>query len=272
MKIGAMNHPARDPVDEIRVFASLGLEFLDLTLEPPCAATWKVNPREIRRVLDDAGFDVVGHTAFYLPIASAFDSIRCAAVDELKRCLDVFAEVGAKHMNVHPDPRAPFNERPFVIRKNVDSLRELIDHGHGCGVDVMVENIPNGYNNAKQLGELLDPLPELGLHLDIGHCNLSVPANTTGEVLARYGERLRHAHLHDNNGGNADLHLPLGAGRIDVPKEVGHLKACGYDGTITLEVFAEDKSYLLHSRDVLRRVWANPAEAEVERREMAAKC
>ena len=72
------------------------------------------------------------------------------------------------------------------------------------------------YNTAGELGELLDPMPELGLHLDIGHANLMVGSNTTGEILAAYGERLRHVHLHDNRGGHEDLHLPLGAGNVDL--------------------------------------------------------
>jgi hypothetical protein len=36
----------------------------------------------------------------------------------------------------------------------------------------MLENLPGDFNTAAQMGELLDPLPELGLHLDIGHANL----------------------------------------------------------------------------------------------------
>ncbi len=76
----------------------------------------------------------------------------------------------------------------------------------------MIENLPGDYNSAPQLGELLDEMPELGLHLDIGHANLQVPHNTTDEILAAYGKRLRHVHLHDNKGGSADLHLPLGTG------------------------------------------------------------
>ena len=53
----------------------------------------------------------------------------------------------------------------------------------------------------------------------------------------------------------ADLHLPLGSGNLDLRKEIGALKRCGYDGTITLEVFTPDKHFLAYSRDVLRRVW-----------------
>lgn len=255
MQIGAMNHPDRDPIDEIEMFASMGLEFIDFTMEPPCAPSWRIDPNEVRAALQDNGLGVVGHTAFYLPFASAFDVLRCAAVDELKRCLDLFAAIGANWMNIHPDPRAPFHERKFVVTKNIESMRELIEHGKSVGVGLMVENIPAGFNRAAQLAELLDPLPDLGLHLDIGHCNLDVLENSAGEILDRYGKRLAHVHMHDNDGGHADLHLPIGAGRIDFEKEIRILKATGYDSTITLEVFAPDKHFLMYSRDQLRRLW-----------------
>lgn len=255
MLVGAMNHPSRDIVREIEWMAALGLEFLDLTLEPPCAAAWQVDANRIRAALDGFGMKAVGHTAFYLPIGSSFDQVRRGAVEEMKRCLDVLAKVGIEWMNFHPDRYAPFQDRAFFVERNLQSLRELLEYGRGSGVSLMMENVPGDFNSAGQLAELLDPIPKLGLHLDIGHANLQVPHNTTDEILARYGARLRHVHLHDNKGGHADLHLPLGAGTIDVRRHLHSLKHCGYDGTITLEVFTPDRHLLAYSRDVLKALW-----------------
>ena len=119
----------------------------------------------------------------------------------------------------------------------------------------MIENLPGSFNNVRQLGQLLDPLPELGLHLDIGHANLLVDHNTTGEILSAYAARLCHVHLHDNKGGSADLHLPLGAGSIEWEEYIRQLRDVGYDGTITLEVFTPDRRHLEYSREVLREAW-----------------
>jgi sugar phosphate isomerase/epimerase len=255
MLIGAMNHPAQDVASEIRWMADMRLDFIDLTLEPPSAATWRVNTREIRRLLQDSNMTAVGHTAYYLPFASAFESVRCAAVDESRRCLDAFAEIGVKWMNLHPDRHTPMHDRAFYISRNLQSLRELQQHSVRTGVGLMIENLPGDFNSAPQLGELLEPMPELGLHLDIGHANLIVPHNTTGEILRAWGKRLRHVHLHDNKGGHADLHLPLGAGNLDVRQALRDLMDCGFDDTITLEVFTPDRHFFAYSRDVLRRMW-----------------
>jgi sugar phosphate isomerase/epimerase len=250
-----MNHPAREVIEELTWMVALELDFVDLTLEPPTAASWRVNAREIRRALDDLGLEVVGHTAYYLPMASPFEEVRRAVVEELKRCLDRFSIIGAKWMNLHPDRHAPMHDRAFIVERNIKTISELLPVARDCGVGLMIENLPGDWNTVLQLSQLLDPISELGLHLDIGHANLRVPRNTTDEILRAYGSRLRHVHLHDNKGGDADLHLPLGCGTINLHHQMELLHAAGYEGTITLEVFSEDKSYLAYSRNVLRRLW-----------------
>jgi sugar phosphate isomerase/epimerase len=255
MQIGAMNNPQHDVFDELRWITAMKMDFIDLTLEPPAAAVWQVDLKELQKALDDSGLGIVGHTAFYLPIASPFEGVRQGAVAELRRCVDAFTQLGAKWVNFHPDRYAPMHDRTFYVQRDLQSIGELLEHGRQLGVGLMVENVPGDFNDAEQLGELLDPLPELGLHLDIGHCNLLVRENTADELLATYGSRLRHVHLHDNKGGHHDLHLPLGTGNVDVPRYVRELKAVGYDSTITLEVFSPDRMFLQYSRDLLLRLW-----------------
>src|SRR5690349_20847446 len=171
MLIGAMNNPARELFSEMRWMGEAKLDFIDLTLEPPAAAPWKIDPVAIKDALEEHNLGLVGHTAFYLPFSCTFDSIRKAAVEETRRCIELFAKIGAKWMNLHPDRHAPFHPRAFVIEQNLKSIRELLPIARDHGIGLMVENTPGDFNNRQQLGELLDPLPELGLHLDIGHCN-----------------------------------------------------------------------------------------------------
>jgi sugar phosphate isomerase/epimerase len=264
MIIGAMNHPGRDVLSEIEWMAGMGFDFVDLTLEPPRASVDKVNVRAIRALLEENKMQIVGHTAYYLPLCSPFETIRHACVEELKRCIGAFAEIGAQWMNLHPDRSAPMHDRRFIIEKNLQSLRELFVEARRCGVGLMIENLPGTFNTVMQLSELMDPLPELGLHLDIGHANLMTDRNTTGDLLTAFGSRLRHVHLHDNKGGSADLHLPLGAGTIEVAHYIQLLQAIGYDGTITLEVFSPDRHHLEYSRDVLRKTWDEAAASKTD--------
>ena len=73
-------------------------------------------------------------------------------------------------------------------------------------------------------------------------------------LLARYGDRLRHVHLSDNKG-KQDDHLAIGAGAIDWKRELRAVKASGYDGSITLEVFYGDSDLITYSRDRVTRLW-----------------
>lgn len=255
MKIGAMNHPGEPLRQEIEWMAEMRLDFLDLTVEPPAAATWQLRPGEVAALLRDHGLGVVGHTAFYLPIASSFESVRRAAIDELKQAIEFFAVAGARWMNVHPDGHAPFCSDPVILERNIASLRELVEFAQPAGVGVMLENVPGRFNSVLQLMPVFEAVPSLGLHLDIGHSNLAVERSTAGELIGTFARRLAHVHLHDNRGGHADLHLALGMGHIDVATHIRELRGSGYDDTITLEVFARDRHFLGYSRDRLRDWW-----------------
>lgn len=109
-----------------------------------------------------------------------------------------------------------------------------------------------------EYGARLDAVPQPGFHLDIGHANLQAPKNSTPEILQASGARLRHVHLHDNKEGHEDLQLAPGAGTLDLKTTIAALQRCGYDGTITLEVFTPDRRLLAFSRDVLRSAWGLP--------------
>jgi sugar phosphate isomerase/epimerase len=94
-------------------------------------------------------------------------------------------------------------------------------------------------------------VPDLGFTLDIGHANIGKHQNSSFEYLRRFRDRLGHIHLSDNLGGYGDLHLPLGAGIIDFARILQEVTNIGYDETITLEVFSQDRTYLQFSRERL---------------------
>ncbi|HEX5416530.1 MAG TPA: sugar phosphate isomerase/epimerase family protein, partial [Chloroflexota bacterium] len=233
MKIGAMNHPMRGVVDEIRKFGELGFEFVDLTLEPFQGAPSAIDVAAVARALRETGLSAVGHTAWYLPIGSPFERVRQAALDELTTCLDIFARLGITVANVHPDARVPsMFPGEWPIERNIDSLRRLADLADARGIRVMVENVAGPFNQVANLKKLFDAVPALGLHLDVGHANLGHPRNATEQFLDAFADRLVHVHFSDNKG-DADAHLPMGVGTIDWRWAIAALKRHGYDGTIT---------------------------------------
>src|SRR5439155_9125560 len=141
MLIGTMNNPANDLLAEIEWMATMGFDFIDLTLEPPLASLVNLDLNSVRSALQAKNLRVVGHTAYYLPLSSPFESLRRAAVDELKRCVEAFAMLGAKWMNLHPDRQAPLHDRKFVIERNLQTIRELQEVERKSEVGIVNEKL-----------------------------------------------------------------------------------------------------------------------------------
>jgi sugar phosphate isomerase/epimerase len=256
MLVGAMNFPGRSVMKEIHRVADEGFDFLDLTLEPP--ATWLPDGREVGRLLGDLGLSAVGHTAYYLPLASPFRELRDGARDLFRRGLDTFSDAGVDLVNVHPDPRVPLHSRDQVRSRNAEVIGRLVEDGAQRGIRIMVENLDRGFATVEDLKPVLDAAPEAGFHLDVGHANLGLGlggSNRTAALLQAFGDRLAHVHVSDNRGGAEDLHLPLGAGLIDWRGAIRTLKEAGWDGTVTLEVFSREREHLRTSRRLWLEWW-----------------
>ena len=255
MQIGAMNNPMLDVVDEIDEYGRAGFDYIELTLEPDKAYSANLPIREVKAALKHTGLGIVGHTAYYLPIASPIPEIRECAIREVERDLAIFAELGAEKANIHPFIRVPLYETRWIREMNIAAFRYLVGRAKKVGLKFMLENSPPHFNTPRDLSTVFAAVPELGLHLDVGHANLETEHNLTVELASLFASRLEHVHFSDNNGGNLDLHLPLGVGKIDWRWIVHILKRVGYDGTITLEVFSRDREYLWRSRDKLLQLW-----------------
>lgn len=262
MLFGAMNNPMVDVTEEIISFGDLGFDFVDLTLEPDQTYSATVSVDKIAKALERAGMTAVGHTAWYLPIASPFPEFRELALKELERCMRVFADLGVSKMNVHPHLRAPLHDEEWVIAQNTDAIARLADMAQEIGMTVLVENMP-GFSRVSQVKPVLEAVTSAKLLIDIGHANLDTPYNRAEELLANFGHRLGHVHVSDNRGGHDDLHLPLGVGNINWLQIVRFIKNTGYDDTITIEVFGDDDDYLKMSLRKIKYLWENAEAGEV---------
>jgi sugar phosphate isomerase/epimerase len=258
VQLGLMNDPAVPWREELRRIAADGFDFVDLTLEPPGA--WPVDGAAIRRALGDLGLDAVGHTAPYLPIASPLEPLRRQALALLEEALDAFAAVGVRLVNVHPDRggrRMPARE---IQLRNAEAVAWLADAARARGQRIMVENMPRAFAEVDELRPLLDAAPDVGFHLDVGHAHLDAGRRARPrlyELLDAFSDRLAHVHVHDNLGAGDDLHLPLGAGTIDWPGTVRALRAAGWDGTVTLEVFSPEREHARTSARLWRTWWSS---------------
>lgn len=260
MKIGGMNHPARNPLEEIEWFGLHGFDFVDFTLEPPAADPDQIDPRAVRKALERFNLGVVAHTAWFLSLGSPFGSIREACLTEFRRSLGAAHKIGATVMNLHYSKSPSFSPKEQVVDWHVEVLARLCDDAAKVGLTIVMEHTPfGGGEQLENIVAIMEKVPLLRFHLDSGHAKLERSYDRWDEYLGRLGHKLLHVHLSENDG-TADQHLPLGAAprsTTDWPEHIKKLKATGYDGTITLEVFSEHREYLLLSRELLRKWWGN---------------
>jgi len=153
-----------------------------------------------------AGF--VLHAPYHgMNIACLFEPVRRASVEVMTDCFTVAAEIGAAVV-LHPGYFAWEQEREQANGQFRKSLAELTSAARELSLTFSFENMGDmNFFNLRTPEDLaiIDGTP---FTLDVGHANLN-------RCLPGFlGMRIRHMHIHDNNG-KRDTHSPVGEGDID---------------------------------------------------------
>ena len=254
MQIGIMNNPSKSVYDEAIFCGKGGFDFLDLTIEGPNATT--IDTAKLRHLLDTYDLTITGHTDPCLPYAYPVQTVRNACLVELERCAKIFSALEARVMNIHPCYFCPPAMGKDLITFNIEALKPVVEMATAHGLTVVFENYKAPFDRVSTFKTLLTSVPGLQLHLDFGHANFGLDSH---EVFCReLGEHIHHVHFSDNRS-RSDDHMPLGVGSVDWQKAINALKATGYDGTITLEVFCNDPKmqyrYLDMNRKLVLELW-----------------
>ena len=171
---------------------------------------------------------------FHAPFAELYPAAidpraRALAMDRLNQAYRRMVALGIRRMVAHSGylPKVYFPQ--WHVERSVEFWREFL-RDKPEDFELLIENVLD--DAPEMLREILLRLddPRAGVCLDAGHAFVAgdVPLHEWTDALAF---ALRHAHLHDNDGA-FDLHLPLGAGKIDCAALLRALpEAC----TITLE-------------------------------------
>src|SRR6266567_8725355 len=149
---------------------------------------------------------------------------RMQSVDEIKRALEVAEVIPFKYLIQH----IGVGNEEFDMRKfdaAFTALEELNLFARSRGVEVLLENIPNGLATATKLRQF-EELTHVGLNyaFDTGHANMAEGVEAAFDLMK---ERVRSTHVHDNNGKD-DVHLfPMVAegGNIDWKKTMELLRS-----------------------------------------------
>jgi sugar phosphate isomerase/epimerase len=152
-----------------------------------------------------------------LSIAEVERVRRIAAMDELKRVLDVAEDLPFSRLILHMGgsrEAADLRKRDAAF----SSLEHLTLHAKHLGVTVCIENTTSEMGESAYLCAFVDEtrLSRLRFNFDIGHAHLE--EGPVEDRVAKSFEALRNliasAHIHDNHG-EKDEHLPPYGGTIN---------------------------------------------------------
>ena len=249
-----MNFPIKPVLDEIKALASMGFDYVELSMDAPQAHYSQVLglQEEIRSLLEKNNMGLVCHLPTFVYTADLTAGIRDAARLEMDQSLKAAQVLQAEKVVVHPSIISGLG--PFVVdlamQYAAESLRMIIARSVELGLPICLENMfprYHSYFEADHFSDVLQAHPELQMTLDIGHANIQSPGGKRFfDFIQLHGDRIGHVHLSDNHG-TRDDHLPIGSGNIKWKKVVNALQSCNYNATITLEVFSENRAELHRS-------------------------
>lgn len=258
MKYGAMNFPIKPLFDELEKIAGLGFDYLELTIDPPCAHYSEVEKikKPLLDILARKGMDVVCHLPTFVYTADLSPDIRRASVREMLCALEAASRINAQKAVLHPSFISGLG--PFVMEtanKYADeSLSIILEKAGRLNIQLCFENMFPKYHNSfspDHFSTLFKKYPRLKMTLDTGHANIDDPKQTRlFEFIRLFPDRIGHIHISDNNG-KKDEHLKVGKGNIDFVKFTEHIKSSGYDDTMTFEIFSPDPDDLVESREII---------------------
>jgi sugar phosphate isomerase/epimerase len=164
---------------------------------------------------------------------------RQVRIDHTKRALDLCAELGAPHITTEPGgPLAPGQPRQEAIDLFVEVLKPLAQHAHDRGVLLLIEPEPDLLlETTDQYLEVAERLnaPSIGLNFDVGHA--FCVREDLPRAIAKLAPHTRHYHFEDIAATRVHHHLVPGTGAIDFAAVVSAIRATGYDGWLTVELY-----------------------------------
>lgn len=235
--------------DALAVLADLGYDGVALTLDhghlDPYADDFSQQVGRVAGRLRQLGLAVVVETGGrYLldPFRKHFPTLVSDGAerraDFLLRAVDAAADLGAEAMSFWSGALPQGTPATAGWERLARGVAQVLEAAAARGVTVGFEPEPgmlvDTIDRYDALCARLGHPEQLGLTLDIGHCQCLEPAPVP-ECVRRAGQRLVNVQIDDMRRGVHE-HLELGTGEVDFPPVLGVLAECGYSGLVTVEL------------------------------------
>ncbi|MGW2509702.1 sugar phosphate isomerase/epimerase family protein [Streptomyces scopuliridis] len=238
--------------DALGLLADLGYDGVGLTLDhmhlDPMAADLTARTQRVARRLAELGLGVTVETgARYVldprrkhgpTLLDPDPADRAARTRLLVRAVQVAADLGAHAVHCFSGIVQGPTDTDTAWKRLEEGMGPVIEAAEAADIPLAVEPEPGhlvsdiaGFHRLRHL--LGDP-DQLGLTLDIGHCQCLESASPA-DCVRDAAPWLRHVQIEDMRRGVHE-HLPFGEGEIDFPPVLAALAATGYEGLTVVEL------------------------------------
>ncbi|MFH1009164.1 MAG: sugar phosphate isomerase/epimerase family protein [Candidatus Latescibacterota bacterium] len=172
---------------------------------------------------------------------AAFDE----TVADFQRAIDWAVDLDLGMVISH-DPWAKVNgdrSPEACLKATIDLFQRVADRCHEGGLGLTFEPHPDTLSMENSWAiDFIDALAEgrpegsIGILYDLCHYGVGQKDDAV-DSIGVLGKRIRHLHFSDGDQETYALHLPLGDGCIDLEGSIAALKAIGFDGTLTNDLF-----------------------------------
>ena len=236
--------------DALELMAEAGYAGVALTLDhhhlDPFAPTWEADARSLRRRLDGLGFGSVIETGarFLLDprakheptLVTADAEGRRRRVAFLERTIDIAAILGSEAVSFWAGVPKPGVERGEARGWLLDGLANIVTYAECAGVVAAFEPEPGMLIETPAEWEALG-IEGLALALDTGHC-LVTQEIEPADAVHRWRDKIATVSIEDMKRG-VHLHLPFGAGDMNLPAILDALEATAFDKLVCVELSRE---------------------------------
>ena len=226
IKFGKLTYPSGNIIKEIEKAKKLGFDYVEIGIEfLTDADILGKNKISIIKSLKKFTYNPLGHTCWWYLLNSPYEFVRKAWLSQAKNDISIACKLGIKLLNFHFWVPAGIllenNEsRKIILRNYIKSFNELISFAEKKRVTLMLENGEEKFDYYKYI---LDRVPKLKVHFDVGHAFISGGIKTIRKFVSFFGDRIAHIHIHDNHG-KQDEHFALKKGKINWRQVVYLLK------------------------------------------------
>lgn len=238
--------------DALALLADLGYDGVGLTLDhmhlDPLAPDLAARTGRLARQLERLGLRAAVETgARYVldprrkhgpTLLDADPAARAARTALLVTAVRVAAELGASAVHCFSGVLPPGTDPDTGRQRLAAALEPVLAAAGRAGVPLALEPEPGQLVETladfHRLRTALGDPPELGLTLDVGHCQC-LEEQSPADCVRAAAPWLRHVQIEDMRRGVHE-HLPFGEGEIDFPPVLAALDAVGYRGLTVVEL------------------------------------